>query len=311
MKREFVQRFGQSALNAVEISTVDGFQGQEKEVIIFSCVRTAESIYTASIIIVDKLINFFFHQISDRGIGFLNDTRRLNVALTRAKCSLFVLGRASALIKNPIWKAMMEDAKARNCYTVDDDRIWEHLMKTKELPNLKITAGNGSKDKVDGNGNGNSNSNRLTPSVSTFGDGPFEQKNQFKNKALLNGAYSVNSISKKGEKISHPPGSSSMLSTLIINDSSILSPQSQSISNSSVTTIKHSSLTDVCPYPLLSTESHPQISNFPHTAIPFQFSSVESSSSSSISSSSTSSLSNNQSKKMVIIDDILAEIPHK
>lgn len=93
LRKEIIYRFGSRASQAIEISTIDGFQGQEREVIIFSCVRTGES----------------------RGIGFLNDTRRLNVALTRAKCSLFILGKSSALVRNPIWKAMIEDAKARHC----------------------------------------------------------------------------------------------------------------------------------------------------------------------------------------------------
>lgn len=78
----------------IDVQTVDGFQGQEKEIIIFSCVRASAS----------------------GSIGFLNDTRRMNVALTRAKCSLFVLGNANALTKHPIWHAMIQNATERHCY---------------------------------------------------------------------------------------------------------------------------------------------------------------------------------------------------
>lgn len=64
-------------LQDVEIKTVDGFEGREKEIIIFSTVRN----------------NSWGH------IGFLADRRRMNVALTRAKRALFVVGSISTLSK--------------------------------------------------------------------------------------------------------------------------------------------------------------------------------------------------------------------
>jgi len=60
--------------NNVEVDTVDSFQGREKDIIIMSCVRTDAT-------------------------GFLKNHQRLNVALTRAKHSLIVIGDAKCLLQ--------------------------------------------------------------------------------------------------------------------------------------------------------------------------------------------------------------------
>lgn len=69
----------------MEIASVDAFQGREKDFIILSCVRANE------------------HQ----GIGFLNDPRRLNVALTRARYGVIIVGNPKALSKQPLWNHLL------------------------------------------------------------------------------------------------------------------------------------------------------------------------------------------------------------
>ena len=74
------------------MNTVDGFQGREKDVILFSCVRSAGA-----------------GGGSGQGsIGFLDDLRRMNVALTRARHSLFVVGSADSLSISPHWTALLD-----------------------------------------------------------------------------------------------------------------------------------------------------------------------------------------------------------
>ncbi|KAI5191617.1 regulator of nonsense transcripts 1 [Nematocida minor] len=79
-------RLMKSVIKNVEISTVDGFQGQEKDCIVISTVRSKK-------------------------IGFLNDIRRMNVALTRAKYTVIVVGSMDLLKKDPTWKSLIEYVK--------------------------------------------------------------------------------------------------------------------------------------------------------------------------------------------------------
>lgn len=78
----------------LEIKSVDGYQGREKEIIVFSAVRA-----------------------NDNGeIGFLKDRRRLNVALTRARRGLIVLGHPKTLRHDGTWRSWLDWAEERNLF---------------------------------------------------------------------------------------------------------------------------------------------------------------------------------------------------
>lgn len=93
-----------SLLRDVEIDTVDGFQGREKETVIITLVRSNPT----------------------GEIGFLADTRRMNVALTRARRSLVVIGDSATLGAHPFYQAFFEYVeKLGNYGTVWDGSAWE------------------------------------------------------------------------------------------------------------------------------------------------------------------------------------------
>ncbi|KAG8641878.1 uncharacterized ATP-dependent helicase C29A10.10c isoform X2 [Manihot esculenta] len=98
----------------IYINTVDAFQGQERDVIIMSCVRA-----------------------SNHGVGFVADIRRMNVALTRARRALWVMGNANSLVQSDDWAALIDDAKARNCY-MDMDSLPKEFLVAKGMQGKSI-----------------------------------------------------------------------------------------------------------------------------------------------------------------------------
>ena len=85
-KKEWVKPFR----HLISVNTVDGFQGQERDIILISLVRS-----------------------NDEGqIGFLRDLRRMNVAITRARMKLIILGDASTMTRHPFYKKLYEYIEA-------------------------------------------------------------------------------------------------------------------------------------------------------------------------------------------------------
>ena len=84
----------------ITVNTVDGFQGQERDVIVISLVRA-----------------------NDEGqIGFLRDLRRMNVAITRARMKLIILGDAVTMTRHPFYKKLYDHImKANRPYGAADD----------------------------------------------------------------------------------------------------------------------------------------------------------------------------------------------
>eukprot|EP01016_Furgasonia_blochmanni_P051641 TRINITY_DN8156_c0_g1_i4.p1 TRINITY_DN8156_c0_g1~~TRINITY_DN8156_c0_g1_i4.p1 ORF type:complete len:142 (+),score=16.01 TRINITY_DN8156_c0_g1_i4:327-752(+) len=87
----------------VEVNTVDGFQGREKDIIVFSTVRSQRKDDVGK----------------KKTIGFLRDRRRMNVSLSRAKYSLIVVGDTDRLRISKKWRSLVDYAKSLNrCFKV-------------------------------------------------------------------------------------------------------------------------------------------------------------------------------------------------
>lgn len=100
----------------IEVNTVDGFQGRQRDVIVLSSVRA--------------------HQAGDNnnfggGIGFLKHFQRLNVALTRAKSALYICLQAKTVARDTHWKRLIENARQRGHF-----RSVQSTLKAQDLRQL-------------------------------------------------------------------------------------------------------------------------------------------------------------------------------
>jgi len=93
----------------IEVDNVDAYQGREKDVIILSCVRSN----------------------TERNIGFLNDTRRLNVAITRAKRGLIVTGDPTTLCRNVVWRKFIDFCRKKNVL-LDEQELKEQMERKRK-----------------------------------------------------------------------------------------------------------------------------------------------------------------------------------
>mmetsp|Transcript_21319 Transcript_21319/g.66819 ORF Transcript_21319/g.66819 Transcript_21319/m.66819 type:complete len:303 (+) Transcript_21319:1008-1916(+) len=85
----------------IEVKSVDGFQGREKELIVFSAVRSN----------------------AKRQLGFVADYRRLNVALTRARRGLIIVGDEATLAADPTWRELLSFYRRRRCVVGSADEL--------------------------------------------------------------------------------------------------------------------------------------------------------------------------------------------
>lgn len=112
-----------TSLDCIDIDSVDGFQGREKDLIILSCVRSNKQ----------------------NDIGFMKDDRRLNVALTRARRGLIIIGNANTLShSDKLWNNFISFMR-NSGRIVSDKNIMQYLQKnlndtqsTQEINNLYL-----------------------------------------------------------------------------------------------------------------------------------------------------------------------------
>ena len=99
VRRELQQVRDNGLVRACRVGTVDSFQGQETELVLFSATRSNEY----------------------ADLGFLNDARRLCVAITRARRGLILIGDARTLGSSRHWSALIDSCQSRGCFVESED----------------------------------------------------------------------------------------------------------------------------------------------------------------------------------------------
>nr|KAF6277232.1 senataxin [Pipistrellus kuhlii] len=114
IQKELDKEFEEKGL--AEVDTVDAFQGRQKDCVIVTCVRA---------------------NAMQGSIGFLASLQRLNVAITRAKYSLFILGHLRTLMDNHHWNHLIQDAQRRGAIIRTSDKSYKHdVTKTLKLKSV-------------------------------------------------------------------------------------------------------------------------------------------------------------------------------
>ena len=104
VKKYKEEKYKYNELNGLDIAinTVDSFQGQERDIVLFSTVRANNKDNNSS--------------SGNDAIGFLSDFRRMNVALSRAKLGCFIVGNSQKFKNDPYWGKLINFCKERNSF---------------------------------------------------------------------------------------------------------------------------------------------------------------------------------------------------
>lgn len=141
LRSRFSSAFGSSTIDEMEFNTVDGFQGREVDILILSTVRAAERRRATP-------------GMNSSTIGFVADVRRMNVALTRARLSLWIMGNAKTLQTNQNWAALIKDAQERNLL-IRVKQPYGSMFRsaTQKSPAVENSENNSTKKQTDRRGN--------------------------------------------------------------------------------------------------------------------------------------------------------------